>query len=75
MEAAGGPVRGAGETLGTAPGRLGTPRSMVGAWLASDPLARVLLDPGFRRVGVAVGVKVATPLPRSGGTFVVELAG
>jgi uncharacterized protein YkwD len=65
----------AGENLGVAPGRLGTPRSIVAAWMASDPLRRNLLDPAWRSVGVAALATVPGAVLRSGGTYAVEFSG
>ena len=50
-----------------------TPASVVSLWLANGGHRRDLLDPGVRRVGVAVVSRFPEPLRRPETTYVVEL--
>jgi uncharacterized protein YkwD len=44
----------AGEALGWGTGSLATPNALVDEWLDSPPHRRILLDSGFRELGVGV---------------------
>lgn len=44
----------AGEALGWGTGSLATPNSLVDEWLDSPPHRRILLDSGFRELGVGI---------------------
>lgn len=48
-----------GENIAWGTGYLGTPRSIVGSWMASQPHRENILDPGYRDTGV--GVATRTP--------------
>ncbi len=63
-----------GEDLGWGTASLSSPDAIVAAWIASPPHERVLLDPGFRQVGVgiAVGVPVTTADSANGATFTLD---
>jgi len=62
----------AGETLAWGSGVSLTPASRVSAWMASRPHREVLLDPGYRDVGV--GIAAGTPARAgSGFTYSAEL--
>jgi len=52
-----------GETIGWGEGDLATPSAIVAAWMASPPHHAVLMDGGFRRIGlgVAAGSPAGTP--------------
>jgi uncharacterized protein YkwD len=69
-------VRGGGYTLGEdiawGAGELSTPESIVTAWMNSPGHRAVILDRGFRDIGVgmASGVPVAAEMP--GATFVLD---
>ena len=63
------------ENIGVGPGRLGTPRSIVSSWMASDPMRRNMLDPVYRTVGVAALSTVPGVMRRSGGTYAADFAG
>jgi uncharacterized protein YkwD len=52
----------AGEALGWGTGARATPAALVDEWLASPPHRHILLDPGYRELGVGV----AAGAPRSG---------
>jgi uncharacterized protein YkwD len=54
----------AGEALGWGTGPRATPAALVAAWLDSPAHRHLLLDPGFRELGVGV----ATGAPRPGNT-------
>jgi uncharacterized protein YkwD len=54
-----------GEALGWGTGTRATPNALVDEWLASPPHRRILLDPGFRDLGV--GVADGTPRPATFG--------
>jgi uncharacterized protein YkwD len=64
----------AGEALGWGTGSLATPNALVDEWLASPPHRRILLDSGFRELGVGI----ATGEPRdkqadlSGATYALD---
>jgi len=61
-----------GETLGWGTGSLATPAAMVDAWMHSPPHRHVVLESGFRRVGI--GIAAGTPFgPASdGATFTAD---
>lgn len=44
------------ENIAWGSGRLGTPRAIVAAWMASPPHRANLLHPGFRVIGIATPV-------------------
>jgi len=46
----------AGEALGWGTGSLATPISLVDEWLDSPPHRRILLDAGFRELGVGIAL-------------------
>jgi uncharacterized protein YkwD len=52
----------AGEALGWGTGSRATPADLVDEWLASPPHRHILLDPGYRELGVGV----SPGAPRSG---------
>jgi uncharacterized protein YkwD len=65
----------AGEALGWGTGSLATPDALVAEWLASPPHRKILLDSGFRELGV--GVSAGEPRDRQssvpGATYAVDL--
>jgi uncharacterized protein YkwD len=63
-----------GEDLAWGTGSLSTPDATVAAWIASPAHERVLLDTGFRQIGVgiAVGVPVATAGSATGATYTLD---
>jgi uncharacterized protein YkwD len=65
----------AGEALGWGTGSRATPASLVDEWLASPGHRRILLDPGYREVGVGVaaGAPRATAGGLPGGTYAVDV--
>lgn len=67
-------TRRAGENVGAGPARLGSPRSIVAAWMAAGPLRRNVLDPRYRSIGVAAVASVPGVLARSGGTYAAEFS-
>ena len=62
----------AGEALGTGTEELGTPQSIVLAWLASPPHRRILLARRFRDVGVGVRLRAAPDRDPRGATYVLH---
>jgi uncharacterized protein YkwD len=64
----------AGEALGWGTGARATPNALVDEWLASPPHRRILLDAGFRElgVGVAAGAPRATASD-DGATYALDL--
>ena len=64
----------AGEALGWGTGSLATPNSLVDEWLDSPPHRRILLDPGYRELGV--GVAAGEPRERQsslpGATYALD---
>jgi uncharacterized protein YkwD len=66
----------AGEALGWGTGSLATPNSLVDEWLASPPHRRILLDPGYRElgVGIAPGAPADTTSGLSGATYTLDFA-
>ena len=61
-----------GEDIGWGTGSLSTPAAMVRAWMDSPPHRRVILDRGFRDIGV--GVAPGVPTGQAGGaTYVIDL--
>jgi uncharacterized protein YkwD len=64
----------AGEALGWGTGARATPAALVDEWLASPPHRHILLDPGFRELGVGVAAgaprSVSSGLP--GATYSVD---
>jgi uncharacterized protein YkwD len=65
----------AGEALGWGTGARATPAELVDEWLASPPHRRILLDPGYRELGVGVSAgaprSVTSGLP--GATYTVDV--
>jgi uncharacterized protein YkwD len=62
-----------GEDLGFGTGRLGTPKSLVAAWMASGTHRAVILSRRWRQIGV--GVSIGSPLGPDGGgmaTYTVD---
>jgi uncharacterized protein YkwD len=66
----------AGETLGWGTGSRSTPNALVDEWLASPPHRRILLDAGYRElgVGVAPGAPQDTSSDLNGATYTLDLA-
>jgi uncharacterized protein YkwD len=66
----------AGEALAWGTGDRATPASIVDAWLASPPHRRIVLDDGFREVGVGVadGDPGTTDSSLPGATYALEAA-
>jgi uncharacterized protein YkwD len=66
-----------GEALGWGTGSLSTPQALIEEWLASPPHRRILLDPGFTRIGAGVAAGAPHPtgdaLPAA--TYTLDLAG
>jgi uncharacterized protein YkwD len=64
-----------GEDLGWGTGTRATPNTLVDEWMASPPHRRILLEAGYRELGVGVAsgapVDHATALP--GATYALEL--
>jgi uncharacterized protein YkwD len=65
----------AGEALGWGTGGRSTPDTLVDEWLASAPHRRLLLDSGFRELGVGVAAGAPQPVHSdlSGATYALEL--
>jgi uncharacterized protein YkwD len=65
----------AGEALGWGTGARATPADLVDEWLASPPHRHIILDPGYRELGV--GVSAGAPRNRSaalpGATYTVDV--
>jgi len=65
----------AGEALGWGTGARATPAAVVDEWLASPPHRHILLDPGYRELGVGVAAgaprNVTSGLP--GATYTVDV--
>jgi uncharacterized protein YkwD len=66
----------AGEALGWGTGSRATPNALVDEWLDSPPHRHILLDPGYRElgVGVAIGAPRATDSGLAGATYALDLA-
>jgi uncharacterized protein YkwD len=66
----------AGEALGWGTGSRATPAALVDEWIASAPHRRILLDPGFRElgVGIAAGAPVTTDGRLTAATYALEAA-
>ena len=66
----------AGENLAWGTGERATPAAIVDAWLASPEHKRILLDGGFRQIGVGVadGDPGTTDSPLPGATYALEVA-
>jgi uncharacterized protein YkwD len=64
----------AGEALGWGTGSKATPAALVDEWLASPPHRHILLDPGFRELGVGVvaGAPRAVSSGLPGATYSVD---
>jgi uncharacterized protein YkwD len=64
----------AGEALGWGTGKLATPNALVDEWLDSPPHRRILLDSGFRElgVGVAAGEPRDTQSDAAGATYALD---
>jgi uncharacterized protein YkwD len=62
-----------GEDIGWGTGSLSTPAAIVRAWMNSPPHRRIILDHGFRDVGVGVAAGVPIPGLGGGATFVLDL--
>jgi uncharacterized protein YkwD len=78
LRAAGyGPARDwrAGEALGWGTGSLATPNALVDEWLDSPPHRRIVLDSGFRElgVGIAAGAPRDTTSSLAGATYALDL--
>ncbi|HVL94579.1 MAG TPA: CAP domain-containing protein [Solirubrobacteraceae bacterium] len=65
---------GAAENVTAASGGVAAARSIVGAWMRSDPLRDSVLDPRLVRVGAGVARGVGGPVPRPGATVSVVFA-
>jgi uncharacterized protein YkwD len=64
----------AGEALGWGTGSRATPAALIDEWIASPPHRHILLDPGFRELGV--GVVTGAPRATSGlagATYAVDV--
>jgi uncharacterized protein YkwD len=65
----------AGEALGWGTGARATPADLIDEWLASPPHRHILLDPGYRELGV--GVSAGAPRSGTGGlpgaTYTVDV--
>ena len=65
----------AGEALGWGTGSRATPAALVDEWLASPPHRHILLDPGYREIGV--GIAAGAPRAKTGGlpgaTYAVDV--
>lgn len=65
----------AGEALGWGTGDRATPAALIDEWLASPPHRHILLDPGYRELGVGVAAgaprSVSSGLP--GATYTVDV--
>ncbi len=57
-----------GETLGWGAGELATPAAIVQGWIDSPPHRAILLDGGFRRIGL--GVAAGSPVGMAGAVTV-----
>jgi uncharacterized protein YkwD len=53
---------GVGEVIGWGPGGMGSPKSLVSAWMRSATHRRTLLTPGFQDLGV--GIAKGSPMAR-----------
>jgi uncharacterized protein YkwD len=62
-----------GEDIGWGTGSMSTPAAIVQAWMNSPPHRRIILDRGFRDVGVGVAPGVPVPGLTGGATFVLDL--
>ncbi len=66
----------AGEALGWGTGSMATPNALVDEWLASSPHRHILLDAGFRELGV--GITTGEPRddqsPLPGATYTLDFA-
>jgi uncharacterized protein YkwD len=64
----------AGEALGWGTGSMSTPNAVVDEWLGSSPHRHILLDPGYRElgVGVAAGEPRDPQSSLSGATYTVD---
>jgi uncharacterized protein YkwD len=65
----------AGEALGWGTGDRATPNALVDEWLASPPHRKILLDRGFREIGVGVtsGAPEKTDGDLPGATYALDL--
>jgi uncharacterized protein YkwD len=64
---------GLGEALGWATEPIASPAELVAMWLDSPPHRAILLDPGFREVGIGVAAGVPDPaLGAAGATVVLD---
>jgi uncharacterized protein YkwD len=61
-----------GETLGWGTGSLGTPEAMVRAWMRSPAHRRIVLRPGFRRVGIGIAGGTPFGTPSEGVTYTAD---
>jgi uncharacterized protein YkwD len=65
----------AGEALGWGTGTRATPAALIDEWLSSPPHRHILLDPGFRELGVGIAAgaprSVSSGLP--GATYSVDV--
>ena len=66
----------AGEALGWGTGGRATPNALVDEWLASPPHRRILLDPGYRElgVGIAPGAPQDAASDAGGATYTLDFA-
>jgi len=64
-----------GEALGWGTGSRATPNTLVDEWLASPTHRQVLLDPGYREIGVGVstGAPIDHPTILPGATYALDL--
>ncbi len=64
-----------GEDLGWGTGSRATPQGMLNAWLASPPHRRIMLEAGYREIGVggAQGTPLDHPTPLPGATYALEI--
>jgi uncharacterized protein YkwD len=66
----------AGEALGWGTGSMATPNALVDEWLASSPHRHIVLDSGFRElgVGITVGEPRDTQSSLPGATYTLDFA-
>ena len=64
-----------GEDLGWGTGSRGTPAGLVDAWLASPPHKHIMLEAGYKElgVGVAAGAPLDHPTSLPGATYALDL--
>ena len=62
-----------GEDIGWGTGSESTAAAMVRAWMNSPPHRRIILDRGFRDIGVGVASGVPIAGEAGGATYVIDL--